>query len=492
MESEAKATTKRVFAGALATESNTFSPIATTLQDYFDCVYFPAGQHPSDRATMFSAPLWAARARCDELGWELIEGMCAFALPGGPTTREAWARLRNELLEDVRSSLPLDAVLLGLHGAMTAAGCEDCEGDLLGAIRSLCGPKTFIAATLDPHSHLTERMQKNSDLLIAFKFYPHTDVHERASELVEITARALRGDVRPVTRSRDCEMIAMFYTNLPPVADLVGWMMRAEQQPEVLSVSLIHGFASGDVADMGSRVMVVTDGQPHLANALADSLRKKVIALRGRSEAARMTVRQAVAEVQNAIDRPVVIADGADNPGGGAPGDSTHMIRALLDAGVSNIAAGPIWDPMAASLLAEWGEGASLDIRIGGKVAPSSGQPLDLRVTIIRVIRGAEQGFAGSTWPLGDLVAVRSGVTELLICSIRNQCFSRSIFEDAGIDLQTKEAVIVKSNQHFHDAFESLAAKVIHLGAPGVNAVLPSEMFYEKARHSLWPLQQRH
>lgn len=479
---------KRVFTGCLATETNTFSPIPTTLQDYRDCVLYPAGEHPDTGPTMFSAPLWMARQRASELDWELIEGLCAFALPGGLTTRETYSALKGQLLDDLQKALPVDAVLLGLHGAMAAVDCDDCEGDLLSEIRTLCGENTVIAAELDPHCHLTRAMRANADLLIAFKLYPHTDVLARAAELVELTAQTLRGDVRPVTVSDDCEMIAMFYTDMAPVAELVAWMSEAESRDGVLSVSLVHGFASGDVAGMGTRTLVVTDAQTDLAAELSAELKKRVVALRGRTEQARKTVRESVLEVQNARHFPVVIADGADNPGGGAPGDSTHMVRALLDAGIDNIAAGPIWDPVVVGLLSAWGEGAQLDVRIGGKIAPSSGAPLDLRVTVTRIIRNATQDFAGATLPLGDVVAVRSGATDLILCSVRNQCLSRSVFEEAGIELARKRAVVVKSNQHFYDSFKSVAKEVIYLSAPGVNAISPREVSYRKLDRRLWPI----
>lgn len=147
----------RIFSAILATETNTFSPMPTGLAAYKDCGYFPAGQHP-DQMTLFSGPLWAARVRGRENGWTLIEGMVAMAQPGGKTTKAAYEALRNEILDDLKRALPVDVVLLGLHGAMVADGYDDCEGDLLAKVRELVGPGVVIGAELDPHCHLTEAM----------------------------------------------------------------------------------------------------------------------------------------------------------------------------------------------------------------------------------------------------------------------------------------------------------------------------------------------
>ena len=129
----------RVFSGALATETNTFGPMPTSIASFRDRGYFPAGQHPN-HLLYFSGPLWAARQRGAAKGWDLVEGMVAGAQPSGTTTRHAYETLREELLADLRGAMPVDMVVLGLHGAMVADGYDDCEGDLLSKVREITGP----------------------------------------------------------------------------------------------------------------------------------------------------------------------------------------------------------------------------------------------------------------------------------------------------------------------------------------------------------------
>ena len=477
-----------VFCATLATETNSFSPIPTTLDDYKNFAYFESGEHPDSGPTMFTAPLWESRKRADKYDWRVTEGLCAAALPGGLTTEETYIHLKSRLLDDLQRALPVDAVVLGLHGAMMAEGQRDCEGDLLETIRKITGPETTIAASLDPHCHLSDRMLRNANVLVSFKEYPHTDVELRATELVSLVARTLRNEVNPIHHVIDCGMIAMFYTDLAPVRTLVDKMRAWEHVPGVLSVSLIHGFSSGDTEDMGTRVLVYTGDDPALAKEVAEDIAKRVVELRGQTEAPRVSIDEAVELAQAPSARPLVIADGADNPGGGAPGDSTHMLAALLQAGVQNVAAGPIWDPAAVDLLTRWGEGATVRIRVGGKTCLESGSPVDVEAEVTAVRRDFSQRFAGSYWPLGDVVAIRQGSLDIVLSNVRNQCFVRDVFEDLGIDLPGKTAVVVKSNQHFFESFKSLTDRIVYLAAPGINAIDPRLASYKYADKSIWPL----
>ena len=139
----------RVFTGSLATETNTFAPMPTGLSAFRERGYYAAGKHP-DRMTQFAGPLWAARERVRTQGWTLIEGMVAGAQPSGTTTRHTYETLRDELLNDLKAALPVDMVVLGLHGAMVADGYDDCEGDLLERVRRIVGPKVPLPNMIVP------------------------------------------------------------------------------------------------------------------------------------------------------------------------------------------------------------------------------------------------------------------------------------------------------------------------------------------------------
>jgi microcystin degradation protein MlrC len=478
----------RVFSGSLATETNTFGPMPTGLASFRDRGYFPAGAHP-DRMFFFAAPLWAARQRGAALGWDLVEGMVAAAQPSGVTTRHAYETLRDELLGDLRAALPVDVVLLGLHGAMVAEGYDDCEGDLLERVRDIVGPDVIVGAELDPHNHLTAAMIRNSDLMIAFKEYPHTDALERAFELVDLCAAAARKEIRPVAAVVDCEMIVTVHTSRDPARAFGDRLQALEGRDGVLSVSISHGFAWGDVPDMGTKVLVYTDDDPVRADALARALADELIGMRDALTVSYPDIDAALDQALAFDDGPVVIADGADNPGGGAASDATFILRRMVERGIGNAAVGPFWDPVTARIAFEAGLGARLPLRIGGKIGPMSGDPLDLECTVVGLAPDLVQtGLSDSPTAMGDCALVRAGSIDILLVSLRNQAIGTDLFTQAGCDLGARKLIVVKSSQHFQASFSKVAKKVIYAGAPGTVTLDLSTLPYRKIRRPKWPI----
>ena len=475
----------KVFSATLATETNTFAPLPTGLAGFNDRGYFAAGRHP-DAPQLFSGPLWAARMRAQAHGLTLAEGMVAAAMPAGPTTRLAHETLRAELLADLRAAMPVDIVLLGLHGAMVADGCDDCEGDLLARVREIVGPKVVIGAELDPHTHLSEAMVRNADLLVAFREYPHTDVVERGIELVDLCVATARGEIRPVPAVYDCRTLRMLRTSLEPMRGFVDRGKALEGRDGIVSISAIHGFPWGDVAELGTRMLVYADGDAALAQSVADRLGAE---LRGICDAMRERGPSIDAAIDEALAQtayPVVFADGADNAGGGAPSDATFLLRRLVERGIDSAILGPLYDPGSVAIAFDAGEGARVALRIGGKVAPVSGDPLDAVVEVRGLRRAATMtGLSGSTEPLGDCALVAIGGVEVLLNSRRTQGFGTDMFTQFGVDLAQRRIVVTKSSQHFYASFSKVAARVIYVDAPGTLTTDLTTLPYRKARREI-------
>jgi microcystin degradation protein MlrC len=477
----------RVFTATLGTETNTFSPIPTALASFRDSMLYRAGEHP-DRPTMFTAPLWAARERAKARGWQVIEGLCAFAEPAGPTVRADYEALRDELLADLHRALPVDMVLLGMHGAMVAEGYDDCEGDLLARVRALVGPKTAVGAELDPHCHLTRAMLDNADVIICFKEYPHTDFLERGAELADLCAEMAAGKIRPAMSVFDCRMIGIYHTPREPMRGFVDRMSALEGKDGVLSISVVQTFPWGDVADLGTKILVVTDNRPDIGAALAERLGRELYALRGKTSADYLTIDAALDRALAIEGGPVVIADSPDNPGGGAPGDATFVLAALLARGIGNVALGPFWDPQAVRFCHDAGLGARLRLRIGGKTGPMSGAPLDVAAEVRHLARDATQRFGGTASTMGDVAAIRADGIDIVLNGVRTQAFGTDLFTGNGVTLADKKLIVVKSSQHFHAAFAPLAKAVLYVGGPGAIATDFSTLPYRKARRPIWPL----
>ena len=478
----------RVFSAGLATETNTFAPMPTGLASFRDRGYYPAGTHPNEM-TFFAGPLWAARQRGAALGWDLVEGMVAAAQPSGTTTRLAYETLRDELLADLRAALPVDIVLLGLHGAMVADGYDDCEGDLLARVREIAGPEVVVGAELDPHNHLTAAMLANADVLVAYKEYPHTDILERAYEVVDLCAAKAEGRADPVAAVVDCEMIVTVHTSREPARSFVDRLQALEGHDGILSISITHGFAWGDVADMGTKVLVYADADAAKAQQLARRLADELIAMREQLTPAIPGIDAALDQALAFDGGPVVISDGADNPGGGAAGDSTFILRRLLERGIGNAALGPLWDPGAVRIAFDAGVGATLMLRLGGKVSPLSGEPVDVLCTVKALIADMHMtGLAGAPMPLGDSALVETAGIEIVLITLRGQAMGTDMFTQMGTDLAAKKIVVVKSSQHFYASYAKLARHVIYTDAPGSVTRDLSTLPYRKVRRPKWPL----
>ena len=488
----------RVFLAALAHETNTFSPLPTTRRSFEEGLLHHRGNAATlDKAREFAGytdVLDIARARGDEC----IAGLCAWAQPGGPLPRADYEELRDELLADLRAAGKVDFVFLVLHGAMVAQGFYwDCEGDILRRVRAIVGNSVPIGALLDLHGNVSEGMIADGAVLVACKEYPHTDYPERAAELYEILARASRGGPKPRTLMRPVPMLGIMGTTEGPMRAFVQRMKDCERQPGILSVSAMHGFPWSDTPYTSAAMLVVYDASiprsDEGANQLARDLSLEFFSLRGKSPAKRVPIPDALdaaeRESERLGDRPVVIADGSDNPGGGAAGDSTFMLRALLERGISDAALGMIWDPESVARAAQAGVGNEILLNIGGKCGPMSGDPLQLKAKVLAYREAASQrGFGELRDELGPTVAVRVRGVDVVLNSIRQQVFSPDCFTEVGIDPASKRFVVVKSTQHFRAHFDAIAGATVYCDAPGALNANLAALPYRNLRRPIWPL----
>ena len=477
----------KLFTAALGTETNTFSPIPTSLANFSDFYLLRPGE-VGDSPLEFAAPLWVARQRASASDWEVVEGTCAFALPAGATIGQDYERLRDEILQQLADALPVDAVALGMHGAMVADGYPDCEGDMLRRVRDLVGDDVVIGLEIDPHCHLTELMVNSADVIVIFKEYPHTDFVERAEELLDILERCVNGQVKPRMSVFDCRMLSFFHTTSEPMLGFVNKLKTIEQQqPGVLSISVAHGFPWGDSAEGGTKLLVLTDDDAVLGQQLSKDLGLELFGLRGKTYTPTEDMAQGIRLASEAVHGPIVLADSSDNPGGGAPGDSTYVIQELLDQGVEDVCVGAMWDPKAVEVAFAAGIGATVQMRIGGSRGEVSGEPLDVVVTVTGLKRDATQLFAGAVAKLGDSAAVRFSGIDVVLSSLRCQAFGLELFTNVGIDPAARKMVVVKSSQHFRDAFAPIAHDIYYLDSPGALMQNLKEIKYKNLPKDIWP-----
>ena len=391
----------KCFTASFGTETNTFSPMLTSRQSFIEDFYAPPGQHP-DRPTLCTGPLWAARRRIASKGWTVVEGSCSFAQPAGILVRKDYETMRDEILEQLKAALPVDIVLMGLHGAMVADGYDDCEGDILARIRDIVGPGVPVGVELDPHCHLTRKRLAAADVVICFKEFPHTDFVARGEELADIVEAMALGRVKPVQSVFDCRMVNSFPTSREPMRSFVDRLMAMEGKDGILSISVAHGFPYADVPEMGTKVLVVTDDRKEFGDRLAERLGRELWDLRHEVRPPFLSIDEALDRASARNDGLVVLADPSDNAGGGAPSDSTFVLRRMIERGITDAAIGGFWDPVAVRMCFNAGEGTRFQLRFGGKMGLGSGDPIDAMVTVTKLVRDATQTFGDALAPLGD------------------------------------------------------------------------------------------
>jgi microcystin degradation protein MlrC len=481
----------RLFAASLATETNTFSPIPTSRLSFEQAFYAPAGRHP-DEPKLCSAPLLVARRRAAEEGFTLIEGSCFWAEPSGTVGRAAYEDMRDEILGQLGAAMPVDGVLMGFHGAFVAEGYDDAEGDLLERIRAIVGPECVIGCEYDPHCHLTEKRVRLADISVLFKEYPHVDFMERGEEVVTLVLRTLRGEIRPTTSLYDPRMWDFYPTTTEPMRSFVDRIKAKEGKDGVLSISIAHGFMHADVPDMGSRVLVVTDGRKADGDRLAETLGRELWEKRGQWCAAALPLEEGLPRVLAHNRGTAILAEPTDNAGGGAASDNTLTIHELRKRGAKNVAVAPLWDPVAVAFCHMAGLGARLPLRFGGKASAGSGAPVDAEVEVIGLARDTWQHFGAARVPLGDAAAIRiAGGIDVVLIASRTQALGTELFTHLGLDPAAYRVLVLKSAQHFVGAFGPIASLILRAETGGACPTDPRRHPYTKLRRPLWPLDRQ-
>lgn len=437
----------KIFTAGMITESSDLTPVPTTQDDW---IIETAGESETN-PSLFRQMLILFRDMAFQREWKVAESICAYALPpGGRSVTKVYESLRDRILSDLQVAMPIDGVLLQLHGASLAFGYDDCEGDLLEKIRLVVGSDTPIGVELDPHCHLTEKMISNATILVCYKTFLHTDIKERAVELFEIFAETIEGKVRPVMASYDCRMVDFFDEAHEPMKSFLTTVIEAETMEGILSISPIHGFPLADVADMGAKMLVVADDNFKLATSTAQSLGRSFYTARGQmgQYGDVFASLQKAKKQRNSTDAPVLLVEFSDLAGCGFPTDGTELLHAMIDRGMTNLAAGIIWDPVAVSICLNAGVGANLLLRVGGKASHFSGQPLDLDV----IVEKTYENMSIKTWLgevcLGDVSVVSQGDMTLLLSSQRVLGYNIESLEQLGVNVVDKDYLIMK---YIHD-----------------------------------------
>ena len=491
----------RVLSAEFAHETNTFSIVPTGFDSFVaqDCFLDAASAIAArgDSNTELAGFLDAARTH----DWQLQHVLSAIAQPAGRVTRDAFERLAGPIVAAAKAQLDdLHGILLGLHGAMVTDFCEDGEGELLARLRAVTGPALPIAITLDPHANVTRAMYQHANIIVSYRTYPHVDMRRTGRHAGDILHRTMKGEIAPVTLRAHLPMIEEVNGGRTDVGPMLARAARArayEGQPDVFAVSINAGFGRADIAEVGPSVLVTAQGDLARHGGFAQELADDIWSRRGELVNRFLSVQEAAAQCREyrGDGHPIVVADYADNPGGGAYGDATNLLAALLQAGVQDACFGPVVDAQTVQQLQQASIGASVQLHLGGKTDASlGGGPLDLRGTLLLlsdgnyVGDGPMMGGLHRTW--GSTAVVRVNGIDILVTSLPSQMLDLQQFKSFGIDPAAKKVVAIKSMQHFRAAFEPIAGKVIVCDSGALCTPDYTSLPYRNVPRPIFPLDR--
>lgn len=481
--------------GMFAHETNTFRAGLTEMDD-FRKRHYVEGDEVIREHTGVRTDLGGMLKAADDLGIQIAPTLATATEPSGLISRDAYETIRDELFERIKAAhddAPLDAICLALHGAGVAEGADDLEGTLLGELRQQVGTEIPIVVTLDLHCNMSPAMVEHATALLNCHLYPHTDSYDRGYEAVELAAKIVRGEVKPVMHLETLPLM------LPPVTTMEGIgreiteaCMEWEAGDGVIDVAFVHGFPHTDYPDIRTTVLATTNNDPEMAKRAAQDVARRIWERRSEFILDLPDATTAVSRALASTNWPVVIAEVSDNPGGGGPGDGTHLLRALLEANPEATCFGFIYDPATAIQAAGRGVGETIRVRLGGRSDNLHGTPIEAdayvkAITDGRFIYSTPMG-AGTLADLGPMVRLVIGNVDVLVSSVRTQTLDSEVFLLHGIDVTRYRIVGLKSQQHFRAGFAHLAGEIIRCDTPGSTSSNLATMPFQRLNRPVWPL----
>lgn len=465
----------KIAIGQVSHETNTFSAERTT-ENLFKRRSWYTGAEMFERHRSARTYIGGFLAEGSELGgYEFLPTFFAGAAPSGRIAAETFAEIRRRFIEGFRAVAPFDGILLDLHGAGAAETSHDIEGNLMADLRMEFGRAVPIVTTLDLHGNITERMVDHADMMFGLVTYPHVDHYERGREAMRHLDLMLRGRIAPEMAVVRLPMIIPPTLDTSPLVIAINERCAAwEAKPGVIDCTFFHGFPHADGPQVATSVVAIADGDKTLAEAAAQDVAELAWSLRDRFAVRYPGADEGFRLVQDHPDGLVVINETSDNPGGGAPGDGTHLLRAMLEHDRPNSVFAVIADPEVVATAHAAGEGVEIDVRLGGKVDRLHGDPLPIRA---RVVMNTVADFVstgptdkGVRFNLGKSTRLRAGNVDIIVTQFKYMTTGADILELHGLDLNDCRIIGLKSTSQFITFYGKIARQIVTVDPPGITS----------------------
>ena len=433
-----------------------------------------------------------------EAGAEPVPLVWASTCPGGQVESACYAQLKGELIAGLRDALPVDGVLLPLHGAAAVENVDDLEGDLIRAVREIVGARIPIVVTLDLHAHVTADMVRFADALIAWETYPHRDAFTTGERGARMLMGMLEGRWRPTMAMAKVPVITGAIYGSTEGDDPFAQVMRIAKSHEgkggVLSTSvfLVHSFL--DQPDMGSGAVVITDDDMDRAVSIARQVAEDYWARRFDLEPTVYTPAEAIARGLEVEGGPVLLVETADCCGGGAAGDSAATLKALVEADVEGMSLAPVVDPEAAAACHAAGVGEEVTVSLGHKRDPRWGKPVTVAGRVTRLGDGRFR-YSGGIWDgvegnMGPSAVLAVGGVQVLVASHATYDWADEQFRSMHLDASRARFIVAKNPMNYRLAYGNIAKAIFVLNTPGPTPATVRHIQYKKLKRPYFPVDE--
>ena len=485
---------RRVALGGILIECNQLGGKATELGDFERTELRYGDDLLGSTMGVVGGMLRALRQRSAEV----LPLVYASALSGGPLTAACYRQLKGAFLARLRAMMPVDGVLLPLHGSGVAEGYGHLEDDLLLSVRDVVGPQVPIVGTLDLHAHVTEPMIRCADALLAWETYPHGDTYSTGARGARMLLDILEGACRPAMALAKVPVLVggtRGNTEGPgPFAEVMRYAKMHERQGSVLSTSVFLVQPYLDLPEMGGGGLVITDGDLAGAKALAMEIARRYWERRHDLEPEVLAPAEAITRGLRLDGGPILLVETADCAGGGAAGDSVHTLRALLEARVPMPYLAPVVDPQVAALCQQRGLGAELTCGLGFQVDPHWGQPVTVTGRIEKLSDGRFR-YRGGVWDgqqgeMGPSAVLRVGAGRILITRHATYDWADEQFASMALDVGEAKFVVVKNPMNYHLGYGDIARAAFILDTPGPTPATLRHVRYAQMQRPYFPADQ--
>ncbi|MBO6637871.1 MAG: M81 family metallopeptidase [Roseitalea sp.] len=436
-------------------------------------------------------------------GWD-VEPACTYAASPSAMVEDAVIEAFWSDLEPVARRGPYDAVYLNLHGAMVAESFEDVEGTIMERLRAIDGfAELPIFGVFDLHANMTARMAAHANGLVGYRENPHIDARDSAVRAAELLARCLKEQTVPRMFSRHAGIVwppTGTGTADTPMRELEALARRIEaDNADIWAVNVVAGFSFADMPDAGVAFSLVTTGQEQEARAALDALCAKAWELRAEGLPAEDDPADVLARIAaQAFEGPVILVEPSDNVSGGAPGNGTGVLRALLSAGTQN-AGVVIADAEAVIALDSLAPSERRMVAIGGKDNPFDPGPVELDVELVsrsdgnftlEDIKSHMVAARGKHIEMGPCAVVRHGGVTILLTSLKTPPFDLGQWRSQGINPEELSVIGVKAAVAHRRAYDKIAAASFTVETLGPCISDPRKLPYTRLNRPTYPLDE--